>query len=64
VIDGSPKTKQQEINRVRLYWNELFWIIGGEKKSEFNALKRTEVFEFFNLLVVKENTQNKKLNRK
>ncbi|MCA9497091.1 MAG: hypothetical protein KC589_09170 [Nanoarchaeota archaeon] len=44
------------------YWSKLFWIAGKEDPSQYEAVKRFEVFEFFRILEIHEKSQDEKLN--
>lgn len=46
---------------LRQYWSKLFWIVSGERPTEYESIKRMEVFEFFRILAIHEEGQRKKL---
>jgi hypothetical protein len=41
--------RQEDIER---YWTELIYSISNESKTEYEALKGTEVMEFFRILKI------------
>jgi len=47
----------------REYWANLFWSLADGKMTEFNEIRKTEIFEFFRLLKVKEQRQVKDLKK-
>ena len=48
---------------MKKYWSQQFWIVSGERPNEYDALKRMEIFEFFRLLSIYEDNQDKILNQ-
>ncbi len=52
---------------MKVFWSKLFWAIADGKPTEYNEIRKVEVFEFFTLLRIHEEKQiktQKKTNRK
>jgi hypothetical protein len=44
---------------MKIFWAKLFWAIADGKATEYEAIKRKEIFEFFTLLRIHEERQIK-----
>ena len=55
--DESPKSIVKLKEECKEYWAKLFWAIADGKPTEFNEIRKTEIFEFFRLLKIHEEKQ-------
>jgi len=60
-IEIRPKGRAQIKRSINEYWIALFLLVGGDDKTQVDALALSDVFEFFTLLKVHESNQVKKV---
>jgi transposase len=55
--DIRPKAIKKLREECKEYWAKLFWSIADAKPTEFNEVRKIEIFEFFRLLKIHEERQ-------
>jgi len=44
---------------MQIFWSKLFWAIADGKPTEYNEIRKLEIFEFFRVLRIHEERQIK-----